>query len=131
MERIKLPKTRVGWTHKFTIYSQAEDGSPDTREFYLTYNTYPDGKLGEVFLKPAQRGDAMADQWCRALSVLVQRGADVEELLRLFEHTKFLPAGMTDNPEIPFTSSLTDYVVKYLCLRFGSADLKASRARHA
>ena len=129
-KREKLEKTRTGWTHKFAIHGQTSDDKPCTSEFYIIGNTYPDGRLGEIFLKPAQNDNPFADQWCRALSVCVQRGAPIEELLSLFEFVKFQPAGMTDNPEIPMTHSVADYVVKWLCLKFGSAELNKSRERH-
>ena len=117
--REKLETTRYGKTVKFTIkYFNEAEGIPEDREYYLTANTYPDGRLGEIFIKAAHVDDAMADQWCRAISVLLQRGSDVNELVRLFSHTRFSPSGFTDHPTIHSCTSVVDFVVRWLELEF-------------
>jgi ribonucleoside-diphosphate reductase alpha chain len=39
-------------------------------------------------------------------------------LVDKFSHTRFEPAGFTNNPEIPMAKSVTDYVFRYLGNRF-------------
>ena len=119
-DREKLPKTRTGLTHKFAItWKNEATEKVETSEYYITANTYPDGRLGEVFIKPAQRNDEMVDQWSRAISVMVQRGTDTQELVNLFAYTQFMPAGMTDDLEVKTCSSIVDFVVRWLDLKFG------------
>lgn len=123
-DREKLPKTRTGLTHKFAITWKNEDTEKvETSEYYVTANTYPDGRLGEVFIKTAQRNDEMADQWSRAISVMIQRGSTIPEILNLFAFTQFMPAGLTDNPELPSCKSVVDYVVRWLDLKFGKKEV--------
>ena len=37
-----------------------------------------------------------------------------------FSHTRFEPSGFTGNPEIPIAKSITDYIFRWLELRFGA-----------
>lgn len=123
-DREKLPITRSGITHKFGIHWLNEaTGKVVTSEYYLTANTYPDGRVGELFVKPAQQNDEMVDQWSRAVSVMIQRGATTAELVNLFAFTKFQPAGRTDNPDLPFCHSLVDYIVRFLDMKFGKPEV--------
>lgn len=118
--REKLEKTRFGKTHKFGIHCLCGlTQKPVVKEYYITTGEYPDGRLGEVFVKTSQKDDALLDQWCRAVSVLRQYGVSMDKLVDLFGFAKFEPAGMTDNPEIPSCSSPVDYVVRWLRNEYG------------
>lgn len=66
----------------------------------------------------------MFDQLCRSMSVNLQAGISLSELVHLFGRARFNPAGMTDNPKIPTALSPVDYLCRWLVSEFGDADLK-------
>jgi ribonucleoside-diphosphate reductase alpha chain len=110
--RRRLPPDVFGHRHRFTI-----GGSKG----YLMMNEYPDGTLGEVFLKLGKTGSTVAgliDGFTQLLSLALQYGVPLDKMIRSFVHTKFDPAGYTDNPNIRFTDSLYDYLFKILDTRY-------------
>lgn len=113
--RRSLPSTRESVTHKFSI---------ERHEGYLTIGLYPDGRPGEIFIKMAKEGSTisgMCQAFCRAFSLAMQYGLSVEEAVVRFRGMRFEPLGSTSNPEIPETSSIVDYVARYLDLHYGQA----------
>lgn len=118
--RTKLEKTRKGRTHKFSI-TWMDESTKELRcsEYYLITGEYPDGRVGEIFVKTAQKDDSLLDQWCRSLSINLQCGLPTRKLVDLFGYTKFDPAGMTDNKELPTCSSLVDYIVRWMDRQYG------------
>ena len=52
------------------------------------------------------------------ISISLQYGVPLSVLVRKFIHTKFEPAGMTINPQIPIASSIIDYLFRWLALEF-------------
>ena len=56
-------------------------------------------------------------------SLLLQYGVPIEDLARKFGHTRFEPSGFTGNSDVPFASSLPDYVFRYLEARFARGDV--------
>jgi ribonucleoside-diphosphate reductase alpha chain len=48
----------------------------------------------------------------------------LETLVRKFSYMRFEPEGMTSNPEIPFSKSLPDYIMRWLASRFLDTDLQ-------
>lgn len=109
MERIKLPKTRQSVTHKVKI---------GDHEFYIIVGLYPEGRPGEIFVKQGHNETPVLDQWCRAVSIMLQDGHSTAELVNWFGHTKYEPRGFTDNPEINNAHSITDYIVRWMDLKF-------------
>ncbi len=110
--RRHLPLTRPSETHKFSIAGH---------EGFLTYSMYEDGALGEIFIRMAKQGSTLAgllDVFAIAVSVALQYGVPLKSLVRRFSYGRFEPAGYTDNPEIQVTTSITDYIFRYLALRF-------------
>ena len=60
---------------------------------------------------------------------LIKDGHDpLKVLCDKFSHTRFEPSGFTGNPEIPIAKSITDYIFRWLDLRFGEG---ASEQAHA
>jgi ribonucleoside-diphosphate reductase alpha chain len=51
-------------------------------------------------------------------SIALQYGVPLEALVNKFSHVRFEPSGFTSNPEIPIAKSLTDYIFRYLGIRF-------------
>ncbi len=110
--RQRLPDDITGWRHKFSI---------DGYKGYLIVNEYPDGRPGEVFLKLGKPGSTVSgllDGFTQLLSIALQYGIPLNRFVPSFTNTKFDPAGMTNNPDIPFSSSLYDYIFKVLDLKY-------------
>jgi len=114
--RRKLSDTRDAKTHKFSI--AGHDG-------YLTVGLYEDGSPGEVFLKMSKEGSTVSglvDTIAVMTSISLQYGVPLKALVDKFSHTRFEPSGFTQNPEIPFAKSVTDYVFRWLGLNFPTGE---------
>jgi ribonucleoside-diphosphate reductase alpha chain len=110
--RVKLPDERQSVTHKFSIAGH---------EGYLTVGLYQDGTPGEIFLRMAKEGSTISglmDTIATMTSIALQYGVPLKALVDKFSHTRFEPAGYTNNREIPMAKSVTDYVFRYLGNRF-------------
>ncbi|MEK7465244.1 MAG: vitamin B12-dependent ribonucleotide reductase [Patescibacteria group bacterium] len=118
VKRKKLPATRASETHKFSIAGH---------EGYLTYSVYADGALSEIFIRMAKQGSTLSgllDAFAISVSMALQYGVPLKELVHKFIYTRFEPAGFTENPDIRVATSITDYVFRYLAFRFlGQDDL--------
>ena len=105
--------------------TSTSSGSAASKGF-LTMGLYPeDEELGEIFINFAKQGSTlqgMAMAWAIAISMGLQRGVPLEDYVRMFSHMSFEPAGYTDNQQIPFATSIPDYVVRYLATRFLDPD---------
>jgi ribonucleoside-diphosphate reductase alpha chain len=51
-------------------------------------------------------------------SIALQYGVPLKALVDKFSHTRFEPAGFTNNSSIPIAKSVMDYVFRYLGQRF-------------
>ena len=114
-QRHKLPDERQALTHKFSIAGH---------EGYLTIGMYEDGTPGEIFLRMAKEGSTVSglmDTIAKMTSLTLQYGVPLEKLVDQFSHTRFEPAGFTNNREIPIAKSITDYVFRFLGNRYLSA----------
>ena len=112
LQRRRMPKDRFGRTHKFCI---------DETEGYLTFNEYADGTLGEFFLRISKQGSTVsgfADSFAISCSLALQYGVPLAVLVGKFAHQRFIPDGITGNPNIPMAKSIVDYVFRYLAMRY-------------
>lgn len=110
--RTRLPRVRDSRTVSFSVAGA---------EGYLTSSRYPDGTLGEVFVKMAKQGSTLAgilDAFSISMSLGLQHGVPLESYLDKFLNMKFEPAGVTNDPEIRMTSSVIDYVIRRLALDY-------------
>lgn len=113
-----------GITHRFTIFAKHPEKDDEVLEIkgYIQTGEYPDGSLGEVFVKVGKPGDnlAMVDQWAVSTSNMLQRcdREDAIKLLRSFTNQRFEPAGATSNKKIPRCTSLVDYIARWLLRRY-------------
>ena len=128
--RERLPDERPSVTHKFSVAGH---------EGYLHVGLYPEGhrnagRPGEIFITMAKQGSTIAglmDSFATAISLAFQYGVPLEDLVSKFGHVRFEPAGFTNNPQIPMAKSITDYIFRYLSLKFlaggdgAAADLAA------
>lgn len=118
--RKTLPADVESYRHKFSIMGH---------EGYIHYGIYPDGKLAEIFIRMAKEGSTISgllDSIGVLMSVSLQYGVPVETIVRKFVHTRFEPAGFTENSEIPVVKSILDYISKFLALRFLSQESQRS-----
>ena len=86
---------------------------------------YENGELGEVFIVTQKAGSTMQavmDGWATNFSIALQHGVPLKSLIDKFTQTRFEPAGMTANKELPFATSLFDYIVRWLERRFSSEE---------
>lgn len=110
--RRKLPDERRSITHKFSISGH---------EGYLTVGLYEDGLPGEIFIKMSKEGSTLSgimDALALSISMNLQYGVPLEVLVSKFTHSRFEPAGMTGNRDIPMVKSIMDYIGRYLALKF-------------
>ena len=108
-------------THKFRVGEQ---------EGYLTVGLYEDGAPGEVFVKIAKEGSTVSglvDAVALLTSIALQYGVSLEKLADKLEHTRFEPYGPTSNPDIPFATSIVDYIFRWLRLHFAGETAEAER----
>jgi ribonucleoside-diphosphate reductase alpha chain len=107
-----LPTTRRSVTHKFSIAGH---------EGYLTIGLFGDGAPGEIFIKMSKEGSTLSgliQGFCRAFSLALQYGLELQDAVDRFRGMRFDPMGPTSNPDIPEASSILDYVARYLELRY-------------
>ncbi len=111
--RKRLPDERPSMTHKFSIAGH---------EGYLHVGLYPDTQLpGEIFITMAKQGSTLAgvmDALATAVSLALQYGVPLEDLISKFSHTRFEPSGFTNNKQIPIAKSIVDYIFRYLSVKF-------------
>jgi ribonucleoside-diphosphate reductase alpha chain len=110
--RRRLPAERAAITHKFDIAGH---------EGYITVGLYEDGQPGEIFLKMAKEGSTISglmDTFATTVSVALQYGVPLHDLVHKFAHVRFEPSGFTSNPEIPIAKSIVDYIFRWLGSRF-------------
>jgi ribonucleoside-diphosphate reductase alpha chain len=118
-KRRRMPRERQSITHKFSIGGH---------EGYITAGMYEDGTIGEIFLtdigKEGSTLRGMMNSFATAISIALQYGVPLETLVRKFSYMRFEPEGMTSNPEIPFSKSMPDYIMRWLASRFLDVDLQ-------
>ena len=118
--RHRLPAERAAVTHKFDI---------NGHEGYITVGLYPDGQPGEMFVRMAKEGSTVSglmDTFATAISLALQYGVPLRDLVNKFGHVRFEPSGFTGNPEIPIAKSIVDYIFRWLGSRFLSVDDRAA-----
>lgn len=110
MTRQRLPDTRSAINHKFRV-----GGSKG----YLTVGLYDDGRPAELFVK--MHGSEYS-VWTNALSIMVsialQSGVPIDVIVSKLECQRGTPSGLTANPQIPFATSIVDYIARWMGFRF-------------
>ncbi|MSQ47543.1 MAG: vitamin B12-dependent ribonucleotide reductase [Deltaproteobacteria bacterium] len=114
--RRRLPMDRQAICHKFDIAGH---------EGYIHVGFYEDDTPGEIFIKMAKEGSTISglmDTIATLTSLALQYGVPLEALVSKFGHVRFEPSGFTQNPDIPYAKSLTDYIFRFLGTRFLTKD---------
>lgn len=119
MSRKHMPPERANITRRVTISGL---------KFYVTVGLYPDGSPGEVFITLQKQGSlehGMCHCVALLISMLLQRGVPLAEVVGKLKDIRFDPSGMTNDPEIPMASSVVDYVARWLDKKFLKGDPNA------
>ena len=117
--RQKLPRTRSSRTFEFRV--------ADCKGF-ATIGEYADGRPGEIFLTVSKQGSTLSgimDAFAKSISYGLQYGVPLRAFVEAFTNMRFEPAGMTDDPDIRFASSIMDYLFRRLALEYLSLDERA------
>ncbi len=110
--RRRLPDERAALTHKFQVGDQ---------EGYVTIGLYEDGTPGEIFIHMSKEGSTISgliDAFATSISMALQYGVPLQALCDKFQHSRFAPSGFTHHPQIRIATSVTDYIFRYLALKF-------------
>ena len=114
--RRRLPDERHSITHKFRVGEQ---------EGYMTVGLFEDGTPGELFVNVSKQGStvmALMDSLAMLTSYALQFGVPVSVLASRMQGSRFEPSGPTGNPQIPIATSITDYIFRWLELKFGDRE---------
>jgi hypothetical protein len=85
----------------------------------LSTNAREDGSLGEIFIQWGRNetaGGGLVGTYAAALSLGLQHEVPLVDLLRQGLGLRFVPAGRTDDPEIPWAYSIPDYIARRLAI---------------
>jgi hypothetical protein len=133
-EREKLPDLRAGKCVVLRInrpakacpHCKAELQPAKPLKLYVTINTYPDGRPGEMFIKMDNHESGLAlgalDAAAIAVSMALQNSVSFESLMAKWIGLRFEPAGATGNSEFPLVASALDYVARWALARFGKKE---------
>lgn len=117
--RQKLPRTRRARTFEFRV--------ADCKGF-ANIGEYEDGRPGEIFLTVSKQGSTLSgimDAFAKSISYGLQYGVPVRAFVEAFVNMRFEPAGMTDDPDIRFASSIMDYLFRRLALEYMTYEERA------
>jgi len=68
----------------------------------------------------------LMDTLATSVSLALQYGVPLKDVVNKFAHVRFEPSGFTGNPEIPIAKSLVDYIFRWLGSRFLPTDEKGA-----
>ncbi len=114
--RQKLAKTRPAQNFEFRV--------ADCKGF-VTVGEYEDGRPGEIFITVSKQGSTLAgimDAFAISISHGLQYGVPLRSFVETFTGMRFEPAGMTDDPDIRFATSLMDYLFRKLAILYLSPE---------
>jgi ribonucleoside-diphosphate reductase alpha chain len=115
-QREKMPVERDSVTHKFSVGGH---------EGYITVGMYEDGRPGEIFIKMSKEGSTLSgvmDGLALTISLGLQYGVPLKVFVDKLVNTRFEPSGITANPNIRFSTSVLDYIARWLGGKFISSE---------
>jgi len=133
-QRLPLPDVREGITYAFVLLADQQE-----HKFYLTFGTYPDGRLGEMFIEVGKLGSlihAALDRFAMAMSIGLQYGVPVQQYTRHLHGVKAEPFGTVLNPPPAIMRrsgllgkhlrnvSAYDYIARYIDWKFPAGMLR-------
>jgi ribonucleoside-diphosphate reductase alpha chain len=66
----------------------------------------------------------MMDAFATSISLTLQYGVPLHDMVNKFSHMRFEPSGRTENSEIPVAQSIVDYIFRWLASQFLSEEEK-------
>jgi ribonucleoside-diphosphate reductase alpha chain len=112
-KRARLPNRRKGYTQKAVVGGH---------KVYLRTGEYLDGRLGEIFIDMHKEGAAfrsLMNSFAIAVSIGLQYGVPLEELVEAFAYIRFEPSGpVQGNDTIKMASSVIDYIFRELAISY-------------
>ena len=124
--RRRLPDERQSVTHKFSVAGH---------EGYITVGLYDDTELpGEIFIRMSKEGSTISglmDNFATAISLSLQYGVPLATLVEKFQHVRFEPSGWTNNTDIHYAKSITDYIFRWLGAKYIAPEYATSEAGEA
>ncbi|MGE0795274.1 MAG: vitamin B12-dependent ribonucleotide reductase [Acidimicrobiia bacterium] len=111
-KRERLPRKRSSNTFDFRV--------ADCKGF-VHVGEYDDGRPGELFINVSKQGSTLAgimDAFAISVSHGLQYGVPLKAFVRMFTNMRFEPAGMTDDPDLRFASSIVDYIFRRLAIDY-------------
>ena len=118
--RRRMPRKRASYTYSFSVAGA---------KGFMTAGIHQDGQLGEMFVSLSKQGSTLSgimDALAICVSLGLQYGVPLETYVKKFTNMQFEPAGMTDDPDIPFAKSLVDYIFRRLALDHLPFDVRSS-----
>ena len=109
-QRRRMPRKRTSATYSYSVGGA---------EGYITTGLHENGDLGEIFVKLSKQGSTLSgimDTLSICVSLGLQYGVPLETFVKKFANVQFEPAGMTNDPDIPFAKSIVDYLFRRLAL---------------
>ena len=112
-KRFSMPDRRKGYIQKATI---------GDHKVYLHTGEYEDGKIGEIFIDTSKEGElvkALMNNFAIAVSLGLQYGVPLDELVSAYLDTKFEPSGKVyGNDRILSATSILDYIFRELAISY-------------
>ncbi len=102
------PRRAAGVTSQFVI-----DGVSGR----LVSAAAPGGRLTHVDLRAGKHGSTLAgltDALSTAITTGLRAGAPAAVFVDALRHTRYVPAGATGDPDVPYATSLGDYLARRL-----------------
>lgn len=124
-QRIKLPYKRKGRTIEARVGGH---------QVYVRTGEFEDGTLGEIFIDMHKEGATIRSLLnCFAISISLglQYGVPLEDLVNKFVFTRFEPAGFVDHPHLKQATSILDYIFRLLAYEYlGKTDFLHVKPGH-
>lgn len=102
------PRRTAGVTSQFVI---------DDVSGRLVTAAEPNGKLSHVDLRTGKHGSTLAgltDALSTAITTGLHAGVPAAVFIDVLRHTRYVPAGATGDPNVPYATSLGDYLAQRL-----------------
>jgi ribonucleoside-diphosphate reductase alpha chain len=115
-ERKRLSSERDSITHSVKIAGT---------KCYFIVSMYPEGHPGEVFIHTDTEGSTLGgamESLSLMISISLQHGVPLVTIVEKLKFLAYEPKGITNNPAIPFTKSISDYLACWLEQKFISSE---------
>ena len=112
-KRRRLTDRRAGYTQQAMIHGT---------EVIFRTGEYYDGSLGEIFIDLKKQGEALRSvisAFASVVSLALQHGVPLEELVDEFLFTRFEPNGVVEGSRyVKMTTSVLDYIFRELAITY-------------